>query len=116
MGSFSSRWLDYAPAKEKLTQTPRKGTDKTDKSFKPAPIEAPSISAPVLNADGLARLPWQLERLLSAAAANALEVELPEVPDPQRYTLAWGAAYLTGDRDEALRRLWAVYRKWQGVN
>jgi hypothetical protein len=37
-------------------------------------------------------------------------------PDLGRYTLAWAAAYLTGDRDEALARLWAVHRAWQGVN
>lgn len=70
------------------------------------------LSAP----DTLPRLPWQLERLLSAAGSDTLTVSLPGVPDAPRYTLAWGAAYLTGDRDEALRRLWGVYRAWQGVN
>ena len=64
--------------------------------------------------DTLPRLPWQLERLVSAASCNALELELRGVPDPNRYTLAWAAAYLTGDRDEALSRLWQVRRAWQG--
>ncbi len=63
----------------------------------------------------LPRLPWQLERLLSAAASNVLTVELPGVPDVPRYALAWGCAYLTGDRSEALSRLWQVYRAWQST-
>jgi hypothetical protein len=69
----------------------------------------------------MARLPWQLESLLRAASSGVLPtgtVNLPEglVTDLSTYTLAWGCAYLTGDRDEALRRLWAVYRTWQGAN
>ncbi len=59
----------------------------------------------------LPRLPWQLERLLSAAASNVLAVM--GVPDAPRYVLAWGCSYLTGNRDEALSRLWAVYRASQ---
>ncbi len=66
--------------------------------------------------DSLPRLPWQLERLINAASSNVLGVELLGVPDVPRYTLAWAACYLTGDRDEALRRLWQVYSAWQGVN
>jgi predicted metallopeptidase len=41
---------------------------------------------------------------------------MPGVHDLNRYTMAWAAAYLTGDRDEALARLWAVHRAWQGLN
>jgi hypothetical protein len=67
------------------------------------------------------RLPWQLEALLRAAASDALPkatVTLPAglVPDLSRYTLAWAASYLTGDRDEALVRLWEAQRAWKGVN
>lgn len=61
-------------------------------------------------------LPWQLERVLSAASSNVLNAKLPGVPDVGRYTLAWGCSYLTGDRDEAEQRLWQVYRAWKGVN
>lgn len=62
----------------------------------------------------LPRLPWQLETVLRAAGTGVLPkgtVDLPEglVTDLSTYTLAWGCAYLTGDRDEALRRLWQVY-------
>jgi hypothetical protein len=71
--------------------------------------------------DSLPCLPWQLEALLRAAASDALPkatVTLPAglVPDLSRYTLAWAASYLTGDRDEALVRLWEAQRAWKGVN
>lgn len=59
------------------------------------------------------RLPWQLERLLSAASCGVLNVSLRGVPDSTRYTLAWSACYLVGDRGEALKRLWEVYALWQ---
>lgn len=60
------------------------------------------------------RLPWQLERLVNAAASDSLKgVTLPGIHDEVRYTLAWTTSYLVGDRDEALRRLWQVYRAWQ---
>jgi hypothetical protein len=124
---------------KKYLQTPIKVLDKTDKTgfvsfVKPnlpviepkkeddaaltleselaAPAEIRIGTAP----DTLPRLPWQLERLVSAASSNALELELRGVHDLNRYTMAWAAAYLTGDRDEALARLWAVHRAWQGVN
>lgn len=71
--------------------------------------------------DAPPRLPWQLERLISAACADVLPKDtttLPDglVPDLGRYTLGWAAAYLVSDRVEAERRLWQVYRAWQGVN
>lgn len=59
-------------------------------------------------------LPWQLERLVSAAANGVLRAEVAGVHDVSRYVLAWACAYLTGDRDEALRRLWEVHAAWQG--
>ncbi len=67
--------------------------------------------------DTLPRLPWELERLLSAACLDEpLGADVRGVLDPNRYALAWGAAYLVGDRDEALGRLWQVYRAWRGVS
>lgn len=66
--------------------------------------------------DSIPRLPWQLERLVSAASSGQLHVEVGGVPDPTRYILGWACSYLTGDRTEALRRLWKVYSTWQQVN
>lgn len=114
MGSFNSRWLDYVPTAEKRPQTAKEAPDKTDESRK-----ATLAEAPVLSADALPRLPWQLECLVRAASSDLLPegsamLKLGLVTDPNRYTLAWAAAYLTGDRDEALSRLWQVRRVWQG--
>lgn len=67
-------------------------------------------------ANTLPPLPWQLERLLKAASSNVLETHISGVPDPQRYVMAWGCEYLAGDREEALARLWGVWRVWEGVN
>ena len=68
--------------------------------------------------DALPRLPWQLEQLIRAASSDLLPegstlLESGLVTDLNRYTLAWAAAYLTGDRDEVLSRLWQVRRAWQ---
>lgn len=68
----------------------------------------------------LLHLPWQLERLVSAASSGVL----PEtvmlatglVTDLNRYVLGWAASYLVGDRAEAERRLWEAHRAWQGAN
>jgi hypothetical protein len=74
------------------------------------------------DSQSIPRLPWQLERLLSAAASDVLPKGMQHVQglglviDLGTYTLACAAAYLTGDRDEALRRLWYVHRAWQGTN
>ncbi len=113
--------------REKLSAYPLILVDKTDTTLEPSGSVSFVKSLPGENAaekSGLAevlpttlpQLPWQLERLLSAASSNVLTVDLPGVPDAGRYTLAWGCSYLTGDRDESLSRLWAVYRAWQGVN
>lgn len=75
------------------------------REHKPAIIEHLSRTLP--------RLPWQLERLLSAAASGVLRCELRGVQDVSCYTLAWGCSYLTGDRNEALRRLWELYEAWK---
>ena len=114
MSSFNSRWLGYAPAKEKGLGTPKDAPDKTDES--PEQPIAPKV---VPTAETLPRLPWQLERLVSAAASNQLPqgtVKLPSglVPNLNLYTLGWAAAYLAGDRAEALSRLWQARYVWQG--
>ena len=68
--------------------------------------------------DTLPRLPWQLERLVSAATSDQLPkdpVMLPSglVTNLNLYTLSWAAAYLTSDRADALSRLWQVRYVWQ---
>jgi hypothetical protein len=113
VGAFESRWLGFTPGDVKSLRTPKRAPDKTDESS-----ETTSAEAPALDADTLPRLPWQLERLVRAASSDLL----PEgstmlasglVTDLNRYTLAWAASYLTGDRDEALSRLWQARRVWQ---
>ncbi len=73
----------------------------------------PDLLRELTGGAGVPRLPWQLERLVRAASSSQLQATLKGVHDPARYTLAWAAAYLTGDREEALRRLWQVYEAWQ---
>jgi len=68
--------------------------------------------------DSIPRLPWQLERLISAAGSNQLpkdRVTLSNglIHDMNPYTLAVAAAYLVGDRQAALSRLWELRRVWQ---
>lgn len=60
-------------------------------------------------------LPWQIERLVSAASCGQLHIELSGIPDVSNYVMGSACAYLTGDQDEAVRRLWQVYKAWQGV-
>lgn len=56
--------------------------------------------------DSLPRLPFALERLVSAASSNLLTgFTFDGVPDINRYVMAWACCYLVGDRDEALNRL-----------
>jgi len=64
------------------------------------------------------RLPWQLESLLRAAASGLLPdgtvtLEAGQTHDLNRYVLAWAASYLIGDREHALKHLWAARRAWQ---
>jgi hypothetical protein len=62
----------------------------------------------------LPRLPWQLERLIFAATNRVLEVNLPNVSNPQSYVMAWACEYLVSrQKEEALKRLWEVYTLWQ---
>jgi hypothetical protein len=62
------------------------------------------------------RLPWQLERLITAASSGTLDIHLTGVPDTTRYIMAWACCYLASDKEEALRRLWEVYSLWQPSN
>jgi TubC N-terminal docking domain len=64
------------------------------------------------------RLPWQLERLVTAAGSGALHIQFTGVPDPSRYVTAWALTYFTSSqRDEAMKHLWEVYGQWQqGTN
>jgi hypothetical protein len=67
--------------------------------------------------DAIPPLPWELVRLLKAAGSTEFKADLRQkVDNIQAYTLSWGCAYVTGDREHALRRLWEVYEAWQEVN
>ena len=68
------------------------------------------------------RLPWQLERLVSAAASDllpaggAIWLRHGIVMDINRYVLGWAAAYLVSNQGESLERLWEVYHAWEKTN
>lgn len=69
---------------------------------------------------GVPRLPWQLERLVSAACSDALPKGMTalvsgNVPDLAAYVLACASSYLVGtsDRNTALTKLWAAHQAWQ---
>jgi hypothetical protein len=62
------------------------------------------------------RLPWRLERLVNAASSGVFTIHLTGVPNTTHYVMAWACAYLAGDKDEALRRLWEVHNIWQAAN
>ena len=66
----------------------------------------------------LERLPWELERLVSAASNGVLPsgsftLESGIVPDLERYVLAWTCAYVLGDTVHAGSRLWEAHRVWK---
>jgi hypothetical protein len=71
-----------------------------------------------LSPGSLERLPWQLENLIRAASSDALptsaKLETGIVPDLNRYVMAGACGVLTGNREEALSRLWAVWQVWRG--
>ena len=107
-------------AKEASSTAQTTTTTLRNKSLKPevAVAALPVITLPE-QPDTLPRLPWQLERLLAAAASDVLPqgmtyLESGLVFDLQKYVLAGAGAYLIGDRDEALKRLWQAHRAWQG--
>lgn len=114
-------------AKSVSSQTPDKPAEskpyELNENTNKASQTAQTVLNPVRNnsPDTLPRLPWQLERLVSAAASGVLPagtvtLSAGLVPDLNRYVLGWGCAYLVSDRAEAERRLWQVYRTGQGTN
>jgi hypothetical protein len=121
-------------SEKKVSLTPQKPLDRTDKTSTKGgsvssanllsgetPEEKVLVAAKVSGENTLPRLPLQLAPLVRAAADDLLPTgvtKLPSghVPDLNRYALAWAAAYLIGDRDEALVRLWEARRAWQTVN
>ena len=69
-----------------------------------------------LQPGGIPPLPWDLARMVQAAASGQLHggAALPSgrVIDLAGYVLAWAAAYLTGDEARALARLEEARRGW----
>ena len=110
----------------RTVQMPSEGLRNKSSVSSPTPSEPCSASiqgvAIPSGPDTIPRLPWQLERLLSAANSGQLPQGkqyvqgLGLVFDLGTFTLACAASYLVGDRDAALERLWQVHRSWQGVN
>lgn len=76
------------------------------------PIEGNSIQKGVKlegREDTIPRLPFALERLVSAASGNLLMgFTFDGVPDINRYVMAWACAYLVGGSKEARDRLQQV--------
>lgn len=61
-------------------------------------------------------LPSQLEQLVRAASDGLLEIPQTKlyVKDVNQYVMGYACAYLLGDREHALSKLWEVRRLWQG--
>lgn len=162
MSTFIRKWTDFktGPKKEKVSDTPKYATDKTDKrseedvkvldiplkstdktdkrqdkdtsgsfgssqvaypqNFLPKEAVMKEHKADIIAALSIPRLPWQLERLVSAATNDQLpkgmvKLEAGLVSDLNTYVLAWSASYLLGGSDEALTRLWQARKAWQGT-
>jgi len=108
---------------KKYLGEPRKPLDRIDRkesksnsvnSVKPLLGESPekkvSVNIQGVRIEGrpdtIPRLPFALERLVSAAGSNLLAgFTFEGVPDINRYVLAWASTYLVGDSTEALDRL-----------
>ena len=66
----------------------------------------------------LERLPWELERLVSAASNGVLpsgtfKLESGLTPDLERFVSGWACSYLTGDTAHGLSRLWEAHTAWK---
>lgn len=112
-------------SRKKETDTPDLELEKLEKPTKSESFEFLESKVEEIHSekivDALPCLPWQLERLISAACGDVLPqgtVNLTSglVPDLGRYVLGWGCSYLTGDRTEAERRLWEAHWAWQSVS
>jgi hypothetical protein len=82
-------------------------------------LEATATKPVKENERAVPRLPWELERLVSAASNGRLpqgsvKLEAGLVPDLERFVLGWAAAYVLGATEEAQQRLWDAWRSWQG--
>lgn len=119
-----TEWSDAVPKSEAETKASvgvrkdAKKANEADKAYQTAQSTIPPLRKKEEKGRGVTEqafpdLPWEIKRLLAAAASDVLQADVPGVPDVGRYTLALGASYLTGDREEALRRLWQVYRAWK---
>lgn len=106
-GTFDTEVLAHSA--KKIIET----RDTVQEQNQEVPQELTAKSAKTID-----RLPWELERLLSAAENERLPsgtamLEGGLIPDLNRYTLAWGCAYLRGSVADALPRLWVVWEFWQ---
>ncbi len=77
------------------------------------------VHAPSTDTRVMARLPWELERLVSAAGNATLpdgSIYTPKgiITNLNLYVLAWAAAYLTGATEDARTHLWEAWYAWQG--
>lgn len=68
--------------------------------------------------EAIPRLPWELERLVSAASNSVLpfgthQLSSGVVPSLEKFVLGWAAAYLCGATTDALNQLWDVWTLWQ---
>jgi hypothetical protein len=75
--------------------------------------------APSTDTRVMPRLPWELERLVSAAGNATLpdgSIYTPKgiITNLNLYVLAWAAAYLTGATEDARTHLWEAWYAWQG--
>jgi hypothetical protein len=67
----------------------------------------------------LPRLPWELERLVSAAGNSRLPTGTIHAPSGmitnlENYVLSWTAAYVCGATSDASSKLWEAWSCWQG--
>jgi hypothetical protein len=102
-------FLEGERLRYRATQQPDEGLLALIREHKPLLIET------LRQRHYLPKIPWQLERLISAATNTLLSFNYPGVPNLNSYVMAWACGYLIGDREESLKRLWAVYRAWQEV-
>jgi len=86
-------------------------------------VEEEWATEPTAHSEGiplsLERLPTALERMVRAASNDALPTGLTQLPsglvmDVNTYVTRWACCYLTGDTQEASRRLLEAYTALHG--